>query len=168
MSMFFFTVGRNIRIPLLDPENAAYLERVKLLSSFVSGIAENWEQYCGSSEPRSSLPKHLAYSIRKLAEMLPAEDMMKIPEQDFFRQAIALLENSGESLWDRQRAVKALKIVCSGLARVQNRLDNGLEPFAETKGSSIEVPVCERMGFDRLKMTTLLDMKDGHPVLLAN
>lgn len=168
MSMFFFTVGRNIRIPLLDPENVAYLERVKLLASFVSGVVENWERSCDPTDPGTSLHKHLAYSIRKLAEMLPAEEIMKIPEQNFFRKSTALLERSGESLWERRRAERAFKILCSGLARVQNRLDYGLEPFTETSGSSIEVPVREKMGFDRLKMTTLLEMKDGHPILLAN
>ncbi len=164
MSMYFYYVGRSVRITLLDPDNYIYMERVRCLASFVSEAVEKWERSCDPSLKSTDLPKHLAYVLRKLAEMLPYDDIKKIPEQSFYKNASVLLHSSGKT-----RSEHALKILCEGFARIQNRLDHGLKPFdtwtlmpiLEIQQTGIKDSVAgKRMSF--------LERKDKTPLLLAN
>jgi len=133
MSMFFCSVGRSVRIPLLDPENEVYLQRVKLLGSYVSNIVGIWENHC-DADMDCDLPKQLAYTLRRLAEMLCYPDFDRITRQNFYKKAsMAAQRRNGKD------SVKAMKILCAGLADIQNRLDFGLSPFSEGISSEIEV-----------------------------
>jgi len=125
LSMFFYTIGHLIKIPLLDPENNAYRERIDVLASYISGIAGKWETYCYPVMTKDqSLPRQLAYSLRKLAEMLSYSELTRIAEQDFYRKAFYLAENR-----DKEDLNTAMMLLCSGLATIQARLDLGLSPF---------------------------------------
>ena len=134
MSMFFYNIGRSVKIPLLDPGNKAYSARIEFLGSCVSKVVENWENGCGRSAVFCGLPEQLAYSLRRLAEMLPCSDFAKIAEQDFYKKAFLLADGQEEG-----DAEKAMEVLCSGLSDIHGCLDLGLDPFVEEASSGIEV-----------------------------
>ncbi len=168
MSMYFYPVGRSVKIPLLDPDNDIYMERVRLLAFFVSEAVEKWELFYDPSLTSSNLPKHLAYVLRKLAEMLPSDDIERIPEQNFYKKASILLDNSNENWAEQEKAEQALNILCAGFSGIQNRLDHGLKPFESRILPMVEIPQTAKKGFDSGKMISFLELKDEPSLLLAN
>lgn len=168
MSPFFFAVGRSIRIPILDPENEVYLERVRFLISAVSGFVERWDLFHDPSTTHSSLPGRLAYSLRKLAEMLSSDDIQRIKEQEFLQKAHILMVNSSEGLWEREMTENAMEILCEGFAGIQNRMDYGASPFETTTETKVEISQCGRKSFDSVKMATFPELKDRTSLVLAN
>lgn len=127
LSIFFYTVGHSVRIPLLDFQNRIYCEKIGIMASYVSGIIRKWETFCfpvGDGE--SSVPENLAYSLRKLAEMLPSAKLAGITKQTFYKKALSLSEGQ-----DREEIEESVELLCSGFAEIQGRLDLGLEPFPD-------------------------------------
>ena len=130
MSLFFCTVGTFVKIPLLDPQNSAYREKIEIMASYVSEIIGKWEKtLCAADgEEKSFLSENLAYSLRKLAEMLPSAKLDCITEQTFYKNALSLSEGQ-----NRKQIKESVELLCSGFAEIQSRLDLGLEPFEGEK-----------------------------------
>jgi hypothetical protein len=130
MDLSFFRFGRFLRIPMLDPENEAYVSRVALIVSFVGEALRKWEflqdEAVGSAPP---LVESLAYAIRKLAEMLSVEDIFRLKEQVFFLYAFNLVQNPEGEAADRGRCERAIQVLVDGFSEVQANLDLGFLPY---------------------------------------
>jgi hypothetical protein len=99
---------------------------VSFLGTLASEIVSPWERCTAPGEETSSLADRLGYSIAKLAQMLCCEDMMRIPEQDFF--LLARAECLGE---DPVAAANALRTLCRGFEKLQANIDRGIAPFGQ-------------------------------------
>jgi hypothetical protein len=126
MRLFTYEIGNLVMVPLLDPGNDAYLARVRFLGTLASEIVSPWERCAAPGEETSSLADRLGYSIAKLAQMLCCEDMMRIPEQDFF--LLARAECLGE---DPGVAAHAMETLCGGFEKLQTNIDRGIAPFGQ-------------------------------------
>lgn len=157
IEQFRCRVGRTVNVALLDPFNPAYRQRVEAVASPIRPVVENWERFRDlthhlpedlrdeaenvSLDPDLHRPQHLAYMIRKLAEMLSAEQIDELHRQPFIRQARdlarqAFARGNRMCLEDWGRAERAMKIVYDGFSAIQNRLDLGMLPFS---GTGIEI-----------------------------
>lgn len=135
MRLFTYEIGNLVAVPLLDPGNDAYLARVRFLGTLTSEIVSSWERCAAPGEETSSLADRLGYSIAKLAQMLRCEDMLQIPERDFFLQARA--ECLGK---DPDAAAHALGTLCRGFEQLQANIDRGIAPFGrEDSEPAVEV-----------------------------
>jgi hypothetical protein len=135
MRLFTYEIGNLVAVPLLDPGNDAYLARVRFLGALASEIVSSWERCAAPGEETSSLADRLGYSIAKLAQMLRCEDMLQIPERDFFLQARA--ECLGK---DPDAAAHALGTLCRGFEQLQANIDRGIAPFGrEDSEPAVEV-----------------------------
>jgi hypothetical protein len=126
MRLFSYKIGSLVVVPLLDPRNNAYLARVRFLGTLASEIVLPWERCTAPGGETLSLADRLGYSIAKLAQMLCCEDMMRIPEQDFF--LLARAECLGE---DPDVAAHALGTLCRGFEKLQANIDRGIAPFGQ-------------------------------------
>jgi len=126
MRLFTYEIGNLVMVPLLDPGNDAYLARVRFLGTLASEIVSPWERCAAPGGEMSSLADRLGYSIAKLAQMLCCEDMMRIPEQDFF--LLARAECLGE---DPDVAAHAMGTLCRGFEKLQTNIDRGIAPFGQ-------------------------------------
>lgn len=126
MRLFSYEIGSLVVVPLLDPRNNAYLARVRFLGTLASEIVLPWERCTAPGGETLSLADRLGYSIAKLAQMLCCEDMMRIPEQDFF--LLARAECLGE---DPDVAAHALGTLCRGFEKLQANIDRGIAPFGQ-------------------------------------
>lgn len=142
MELSFYRFGRFLRIPMLDPENEAYVSRVALLVSFVSEAVKKWEllqdETVGSPPPEAET---MAYAIRKLAEMLSFEDILRLRDQDFFLYAFNLTTNPEGGPSDRDRYQRAMQVLSDGLSEVQANMDLGSLPFGSQALDWIEPSV---------------------------
>ena len=166
MSIYFYNVGQTVKVPLLDPGNEEYLSRVDTLGGLVAGIVEKWEiiQVQGRKEKASSL----AYTIRKLAEMLSSEDMMLIPKQPFFRKISVIMEKLDHEGPDPTSTEKAMKILSSGLSKIHNRLDFGLSPFETESSRELELSLVEEKDRRASRMLPEFDFKRKTPAVVTN
>ncbi len=149
---FTYRMGRNLKIALLDPFNPEYCRRVEAVAEPVRPVYETWEAFRELThrlpenlrtraeeqlEPELNRPQHLAYMIRKLAEMLSAVQIRELQHRPFIRQALKLngevfLEPHRGDLESWSRAEKAMKMVYRGFSAIQCRLDHEMPPFPET------------------------------------
>jgi hypothetical protein len=114
---------------MLDSVNENYVSRLQELVSAVSSPIEKWDSF---QDPSLGIPlkaKKLAYSIRKLSEMLSSLDILRFREQPFVKQSRDLTDSRAGTFDEEKCAERAMTILCEGFAQVQNRLDLGLEPF---------------------------------------
>jgi len=141
--MYYYNIGQTVKVPLLDPGNEEYVSRVETLGGVVAGIVEKWETI--QDQMKKEKASHLAYTLRKLAELLSSSDLLQIAEQPFFRKASIIMEKWDLESNETHTAEKAMKVLCSGLDKIHNRLDLGLSPFdAEPSGGQGKPSIEER------------------------
>lgn len=159
IELFTYRLGRTLKVPMLDPFNAAYRSRVGAVGELVRSVVENWESFRELAahlpeDLRDSMeekylkseldrPQHMAYMVRKLAEMLSHEEIETLGKQPFLSEARALSRaafsdssQTGPESWSK--AEQAMKMAYDGFSTIQGRLDLGLAPFPDDRTLSPE------------------------------
>lgn len=152
IKLFTYRLGRTLKVPLLAPLDRKYCARVEAVGELVDSVVENWESFRSLVarlpeelrdemekeylEPELDRPQHVAYMVRKLAEMLSGEEIETLGRQLFLREARNLSMEAfsdssciGMDTW--RKAERAMKMVYDGFSAIQGRLDLGLNPFPE-------------------------------------
>jgi hypothetical protein len=150
IELFPCHLGRTLNVPMLDPFNSAYRSRIEAVAELIRPVVENWESFRDMVahapenmrgevaemllEPELDRPQHVAYMVRRLAEMLSCEEIEALGSQPFICEAINLSRSafcgpSGSGFEKWSQAEQAMKVIYDGFSVIQGRLDLGLEPF---------------------------------------